>query len=219
MKTREASTAELIVALDVERHEEALAIVRALDNVRLFKIGLEGLLGGSLPGLCTKIRHLRGPESGVFVDLKLSGDTPRTLERFTARCAALGVRFITLDVPELRAKTARAVEAMRSARGANPWPRLLAVPMYSSMDAGDLDPTVRRERASTQEYIVERARRLLALGCDGLIVSGDAIGACREAFPPACLVSPGIRSAAAQADDHEADKDVCDPADSSHRAL
>jgi orotidine-5'-phosphate decarboxylase len=41
-------------------------------------------------------------------------------------------------------------------------------------------------------------------GCDGLIVSGHAIGACRKAFPaPVVIVSPGIRPAWAPPDDHK----------------
>lgn len=45
---------------------------------------------------------------------------------------------------------------------------------------------------------------MLAAGCDGLIVSGDAIGACRRAFGrDVTLVSPGIRPHWAEADDHQ----------------
>ena len=40
-------------------------------------------------------------------------------------------------------------------------------------------------------------------GCDGLIVSGDAIKACREKFPNADIVSPGIRPAWSGSDDHK----------------
>ena len=44
---------------------------------------------------------------------------------------------------------------------------------------------------------------MLGAGCDGLIVSGAAIGACRAAFgPDVTLVSPGIRPAWSGADDH-----------------
>ena len=41
------------------------------------------------------------------------------------------------------------------------------------------------------------------VGCDGLIVSGSAIGACRRAFGPRMLlVSPGIRPSWSAPDDH-----------------
>ena len=44
---------------------------------------------------------------------------------------------------------------------------------------------------------------MLDRGCDGLIVSGDAIKACRERFPDADIVSPGIRPAGASVSDHK----------------
>ena len=43
-----------------------------------------------------------------------------------------------------------------------------------------------------------------------MIVSGDAIRACRERFPNADIVSPGIRPAWAASDDH---KRITTPAD------
>ena len=45
---------------------------------------------------------------------------------------------------------------------------------------------------------------MLGYGCDGLIVSGDAIGACRERFGDSCtIVSPGIRPEGMSSDDHK----------------
>ncbi len=41
----------VIVALDVPTHDEAVALVDALDNVSFFKVGLELFLAGDLYGL------------------------------------------------------------------------------------------------------------------------------------------------------------------------
>ena len=54
-----------------------------------------------------------------------------------------------------------------------------------------------------EALIVNQGRALLNHGCDGLIVSGQAIKACRSEFPNAILVSPGIRPAGSSPDDHK----------------
>ena len=51
--------------------------------------------------------------------------------------------------------------------------------------------------------ILKRARAALTAGCDGIIASGHAIRLCREAFPAAVIVSPGIRPSGASTDDHK----------------
>jgi orotidine-5'-phosphate decarboxylase len=195
----------LIVALDVPTHEEAISLVRELDNISFFKVGLELLLAGSILDLVQQMQQTRASMGGVFVDLKLSGDIPNTIARFIERCLCLDIRFLTLDVPAVTSKTTRTISAARAARNGSEFPQLLMVPLYSSLDAEDLnehgsgpDPDL-----SPSDYIVERGGQLLEYGCDGLIVSGEAIRACREKFPNVCLVSPGIRPKGCDHGDHK----------------
>ena len=40
-------------------------------------------------------------------------------------------------------------------------------------------------------------------GCDGVVASGSAIKACRDAFPQILIASPGIRPSWAQRNEHK----------------
>lgn len=199
----------LIVALDVPTHEEALRLVETLDNVSFFKVGLELFLAGNLLGFINELQERRAGEGGVFVDLKLSGDIGNTIAGFIEGCMALNVKFITLTESMPYVMTIRTMETALKTRGDAAHPKLLMVPLLSSLSDDDLRSEGIKGADSTQ-YILERGERLLNEGCDGLIVSGDAIGACREKFPDADIVSPGVRPSWAGSDDH---KRLTTPAD------
>ena len=161
-----------------------------LDNVFFFKVGLQLLLAGNLFELLRRLQAARGQQGAVFVDLKTAGDIGHTIARFVERAAELRIRFMTFVEAAETAITRHTLAAGRAARAPGPFPRFLVVPLLSSLDAPDA-------------RIVARARPMMEAGCDGLIVSGTAIGACRRAFPDAVLVSPGIRPAWWDApDDH-----------------
>jgi orotidine-5'-phosphate decarboxylase len=191
----------LIVALDVPTHAQALALVDNLDNVELFKVGLELLLAGDLLAFLSRLQERRSGNGGVFVDLKLGGDIGNTMASLIRQLQPLNVKFLTLVEAVPLAITLNSVKAARAARGSDSHPQLLVVPCLSSMDESDL-------RASgidtdLDSYIVQRSRIMIDAGFDGLIVSGSAIKPCRAAFPSSVLVSPGIRPAWADADDHK----------------
>ena len=191
----------LIVALDVPTHEEAIDLVKALDNVSFFKIGLELFLAGDILGFIQEIQESRTGEGGVFIDLKISGDIGNTIERFIECCADLNVKFITLSESVVSASTVTTLQAAQRARGSRDYPRLLMVPLYSSLNADDLKEFgVQTDSAA---HIVEHGRKMLNLGCDGLIVSGEAIGACRKEFSDCYIVSPGIRPTWTATNDHK----------------
>ena len=199
----------LIVALDVPAHEEALRLVEKLENVSFFKVGLELFLAGDLLGFIKELQERRAGEGGVFVDLKLSGDIGNTIAGFIESCMALNVRFVTLTESMPYVMTTRTMETALKTRGVAEHPKLLMVPLLSSLSDDDLRSEGITGTDSTQ-YILDRGEKLLAEGCDGLIVSGDAIEACREKFPNADIVSPGIRPGWAASDDH---KRITTPAD------
>lgn len=52
------------------------------------------------------------------------------------------------------------------------------------------------------DYIVQNGEALINAGCDGLIVSGNAIKACKDTFPNKTIVSPGIRPSGISTDEH-----------------
>ena len=191
----------LIVALDVSTHDEAIRLVDDLQNVSFFKVGLKLFLAGDLFGLLTRMQERRRDAGGVFIDLKLAGDIGNTITDFFIEAARLGIRFITLVPTDPLAITRHSIAAARKARGTAGYPQVLMVPYFSSMGVEDLRAVGINE--SVDEYIVNRGLLLRDAGCDGLIVSGTAIGACRTALGPTVpIVSPGIRPAWSTPDDH-----------------
>ena len=166
----------LIVALDVESHDRAIDLVKALTNVFFFKTGLATMFTINLIELLHVLQQERGGH--LFFDVKMSGDIGNTVELFISRAEELGIRFITLSETPF---TAHALEHGKKARNGSHNPKLLMVPLLSSMPG-------------SVESIVCRGKDMLSMGCDGLVVSGtEAIRACRDAFQDVPIVSPGIR--------------------------
>ena len=185
----------LIVALDVPTVDEALAIVKQLDNVSFFKVGLQLFITGGLPTLLQALTHKQ-----VFVDLKVPGDISNTISAVIDLCVSMKVTFLTLSesMPPPAIRSARAARDARHSQH----PKLLIVPFVSSLDAADL-PGVAAGESDLEAFILQRARAAIEAGCDGMIASGQAIDICRRAFPSAIIVSPGIRPAGASTDDHK----------------
>jgi orotidine-5'-phosphate decarboxylase len=183
------------VALDVPTIDAAQKAVDRLDNVSFFKIGLELFLTGRVPDLLQSLRHKK-----VFVDLKLPGDIANTIAAAIRVCVREGVTFLTLS-GSMPPATIRAARAARDREGSD-IPKLLTVPFVSSLDATDLREIAAESNLET--YILRCAHRAVEAGCEGIIASGDAIGACRQAFPPeTIIVSPGIRPIGASVNDHK----------------
>ena len=188
----------LIVALDVPKTEEALALVQELRGVvSMFKVGLELIVGGGVPCVVAAL----GPDQRLFLDLKTPSDIPETVKRTVRSIASWpSIELLTLDVHT----TAPAIRAAREGRGGKGHPKLLMVSWLSSMDASDLPG------GDLDAYLRERVSFARAQGCDGMIASGDAIALVRAAWPEAVIVSPGVRAAGAATDDH---KRAATPAD------
>lgn len=167
----------LIVALDVESHERAIDMVKALTNVSFFKTGLATMFTINLVELLRVLRNERG--GYLFFDVKMSGDIGNTVELFISRAEELGIRFITLSETPF---TEHALKHGKRAKNGSRNPQLLMVPLLSSIPG-------------SVEHIVRRGKAMLDMGCDGLVVSGtDAIRACRDSFDDDVpIVSPGIR--------------------------
>jgi orotidine-5'-phosphate decarboxylase len=173
----------LIVALDVPDAEEARALTARLGKlVGFYKIGL-----GLLPAGGLSLAHaLKVSGKRVFLDLKLF-DIPATIERAAAGLARTGIDFLTVHGDP------QVVRAAVAGRGQAPT-RILAVTILTSLDRADLDAMLIRP-GPLEEIVLERARRALAAGADGLIAS--ALEAPRlRTLPEArgrLIVTPGVR--------------------------
>ncbi|MDG4563156.1 MAG: orotidine-5'-phosphate decarboxylase [Candidatus Competibacter sp.] len=169
----------IIFALDVDSKDEAERWLDRLDDrVRFYKVGLQLFLAGGFPAIDMILR--RGHK--VMVDLKFF-DIPETVALAVRELKNKGATFITVhgNDPILRA----AVQERGSAQ-------ILAVTVLTSFDESDM-----REMGMTgtiEDLVYHRARKALALGCDGVVSSGLEVPRLRDGLGDKFLiVTPGIR--------------------------
>ena len=183
----------LIVALDLPDALAAGQLAETLgDAVPFYKIGLGMLTGGGLGLAC----ELKDQGKRVFLDLKLY-DIGATVEKAVAGLAQFGLDFLTVHGDP------QVVRAAVAGRGDAPT-RILAVTILTSLDRSDLDAMLIRP-GTVEDLTVERARRALTAGADGLIASPREAARIR-ALPEAkgrLIVTPGVRPAGAALGDQK----------------
>jgi orotidine-5'-phosphate decarboxylase len=191
---------KLIVALDVATAAEARRVFTALrGEVGMFKVGME-LFTAEGPGL---VRELVEAGARVFLDLKFH-DIPNTVAGAVRSAARLGVSLLNVHAAGGSEMLRRAADANaeEAARLGLERPRLIAVTVLTSADAGLLSET--GVAADSVESQVGRLARLTAdAGLDGVVASPHEIravrsAAAREGF---LVVTPGVRPAAVAHDD------------------
>ena len=156
-------------------------------------------------GLVELWEKIAGDGKRIFVDLKVPdiGNTVADVVRDLREDPS--ILFLTLH----QNMQLRDIAMARDAKAGSRWPALLAVPFVSSLDAGDFSRIAPAEAArgdTLNDWIIARTRDALDHGCDGVVASGEAIRLCREAWPRetgVLIVSPGIRPAGANQDDHK----------------
>ena len=180
VKTEIPVRERLIFALDVPELDRARRLVDSLgDSVVFYKLGLEFFLSGHYFELAADLRE-RGKK--VFADLKLF-DIPATVSAAVRQLARHEVNFCTVHGND---------GMLRAAAQAKGDMQILAVTALTSLDQGDLDDLGFQCDART--LVLSRARRALAVGCDGVVSSGLEVSALRESVDHALItVCPGIR--------------------------
>lgn len=186
----------LIIALDPPRIPHAHAgevFAQSLgESAGFYKIGLGMLTGGGL----ALAMELKDQGKRVFLDMKLF-DIGATVEAAVRGLAAFSPDFLTVhgDPHVVRA-------AAEGSAGSET--KILAVTILTSLDRGDLDEALMRE-GDLAELALERARRALKAGADGVIASPLEAAAIR-ALPEAkgkLIVCPGVRPAGADEGDQK----------------
>jgi len=180
IRTEIPARERLIFALDVPDLERARSLIDTLgDSVLFYKLGLEFFLSGHYFELAAELKD-QGKK--IFADLKLF-DIPATVASAVRQLARHDVNFCTVHGNDSMLKAA--VEAKGDMQ-------ILAVTALTSLDQGDLDDLGFQCDART--LVLSRARRALALGCDGVVSSGLEVPALRESVDHALItVCPGIR--------------------------
>lgn len=170
----------LIMALDLPSIEEAQALVIELgDSVVFYKVGMEIFMCGDYFGF---IEWLKQRGKKVFVDLKFF-DVPATVGRAIAALSLKGVDLATIH----------GNDAIMEAAAANKGDlKVLAVTALTSLDRGDLNDL--GFDCDVRDLVLSRAKRALAIGCDGIVSSGLEVHMLREALDHKLLViTPGVR--------------------------
>ena len=183
----------LIVALDVPNLLVAGEIIDQLgDAVSFYKIGLGMLTGGGL----ALANELKSRGKRVFLDMKFF-DIGATVEKAVAGIAQYDLDFLTVHGDP------HVVRAAIRGRGDSDM-KILAVTILTSLDRSDLDDCL-LQAGDIQDLVVERARRALDAGADGVIASpheAALIRALSEAEGK-LIVTPGVRPAGAAAGDQK----------------
>lgn len=196
------SRCRLILALDVETKDEAVALARPLaGSLGWVKLGLQ-LFTKHGPDI---VDEFHGMGFKVFLDLKLH-DIPNTVASAIKSLKGRPCSLLTLHAGGGPEMIARAAEAARTAL---PECRLLSVTVLTSMDQAQL-AAVGIERPA-EEQVRLLGRMAVAAGSHGLVCSPLELPILRAALGTAPdLVTPGIRYPDAKGDDQSR---VMTPAD------
>jgi len=186
-------TTELIFALDVPTHAQAMRLVRLLyPKVKIFKIGLQ-LYTACGPKIIADIRRA-GAE--VFLDLKFN-DIPNTMA--SAAIEAVKHKAAMFTVHTLSGPTALK-EVAKVTKGTGT--KVLGVTILTSICAHFLkDLKIRRPLSQEVLYLAQMAKRC---GLDGVVCSVNETALLRRKIKGKFLiVTPGIRPDAACCDDQK----------------
>lgn len=196
-----ATKEQLIVALDFQQSDEALALVDAIgDAASYYKVGLELFLNsrGSV------LEGLKARDKKIFLDLKFH-DIPNTVAAACRWAAGLGVDMFNVHAGgglEMMQRAREATAEGALAKGLAV-PKLIGVTILTSFDAEGL---TRVGFSGTVDDNVERLAALTAeAGLDGVVCSPREVPLIRRAVADAgfLTVCPGVRPKWAQKGDQK----------------
>ncbi len=195
----------IIFALDLPTLNDALKYVELLKcSVGLFKIGLELFIAAG-PMAIEAVKKA-APGCGIFLDLKLH-DIPATVTGAMTTASELGERagvdFVTVHCDDGGPLLKAAVEAASLDSATGHGLRVLGVTVLTSMSAEAMvEAGIDIKRFPTPpDLVLHRAAIASKAGCAGVICSPLEAQAVKEANPGLLVITPGIRSADAPADD------------------
>ena len=170
----------LIIALDVPTGAQARDLVEDLgDTVSFYKVGLELFTGDDGFAMVDWLTR-RGKQ--VFVDLKFF-DVPATVARAVSQLRGRQVSFATVHGNDAM---------MRAAAEAAGEVGILAVTVLTSLDAADMRDL--GFDCDIPALVHSRAQRAVALGCAGVVASGQEAAMLRKTLgDDGLIVTPGIR--------------------------
>ena len=187
---------KIIVALDFQTADQALALADQLNpDLCRVKVGKE-LFTRAGPAVVEALQ-IKGFE--VFLDLKFH-DIPNTVAKAVEAAADLGVWMVNLHTSGGRQMMSAAREMIEARTGSKPL--LTGVTMLTSLDVADL---IDVGLSHTPQQMVERLAALAhECGLDGVVCSAREASLLKSMLGDHfCLVTPGIRPAAAEQGDQK----------------
>lgn len=169
----------IIFALDVPTPEEAKQWVQKLDgDLKFFKVGLELFLAGSWD----IVDYIIDRGNQVMLDLKFF-DIPETVHLAVQQVKNRGVALTTIHGNDAIIKAAVQDKGEL---------RVLAVTVLTSFDISDMQQM--GMTGSVEDLVLIRAKKALALGCDGVVSSALEAKPLRDSLgDDFFIVTPGIR--------------------------
>ena len=173
----------IFVALDTPdlAHAHALA-EKVRHHVGGIKLGLEFFAANGRAG----VREMAALGLPIFLDLKLH-DIPNTVAKAMQALAGLEPAIVTVHAAGGRAMMEDAKAA------ASPHTRVVAVTMLTSLDGEDLAAMGVSDGIEAQ--VTRLAANARAAGLDGIVCSGEEVGAAHKAWHDGFFVVPGVRPA------------------------
>lgn len=192
----------IIIALDVDTRERALALVESLkDQVSYFKIGMQ-LFNSQGPDIISIIKD-RGVK--VFLDLKFH-DIPNTVAAASATAVRQGADMFNVHASGGEAMLQSAVESVKETAeklNLKESPVVLGVTVLTSISQEVLQSEIGVERP-LKEQVANLALLCRKAGLNGVVASPREIVLIREACGPEfIIVTPGVRPSWASRDDQE----------------
>ncbi|WP_379546386.1 orotidine-5'-phosphate decarboxylase [Qipengyuania sp. DSG2-2] len=179
------------LALDLPRLEQAKALVEKVKaHIGGVKLGMEFFYAHGAHGV-HEIAHLGLP---IFLDLKLH-DIPNTVAGAMQAIHVLEPAIVTVHTSGGRAMMEDAKAA--AADGT----KVVGVTMLTSMDERDLERT--GVKGTPHDHVMRLAELAEASGLDGIVCSGQEVGAVHKQWKKGFFVVPGLRPAGAAVGDQK----------------
>ena len=171
----------IFVAIDTGDLARARDIARAVQGVAGgIKLGLEFFAANGPAGV-SELGEFGLP---VFLDLKLH-DIPNTVAKAVQALRPLEPAILTVHA-------GGGLAMLENARAAaSPTTKVVAVTVLTSLDEKDL--AAAGVRGSPADQVERLAGLAKSAGLDGIVCSGEEVGAIRKAWPEGFFVVPGVR--------------------------
>jgi len=191
---------QLLIALDVERGAQALALADTLRGFAGgFKIGSR-LFTTEGPGI---VRTLTSRGDRVFLDLKFH-DIPNTVAQSVAAATSLGVWMLNVHAAggTRMMRSAKDAALETAAREGRTPPLVIAVTVLTSMNAQSLQES--GVHAPVLDQVLRLAELTQSAGLDGVVASPQETALVRQRCgTDFAIVTPGIRGGGATRSDKD----------------